>query len=449
MARICFILVAGLDASLPPRAGAAATLADFPWRTVLGPVTPAVTCVVQATLTTGVAPEKHGIIANGLYTYNDLSIHQHLDTASYPEFRRQISFWEQANALLEAPRLWRGCPERTALLFWQQSMPDAADIILTPKPEHTPGGITPSVCWSRPAGLYPHLVSRLGPFPLEHYWGPRAGLPASQWIVRAAMDVWQNNPVDLQLVYVPHLDYNLQRLGPEHPALAADVAAVDALLAPLVRQVRADGGRVIIAGDYAMHGVSRAVFPNLALRRAGLLATRPDENGKLLIDYRAAAAVAMVDHQVAHVYCAPSAIDSAADVFRKLPGVARVVRSTPDKRELGLANSRSGSLVLLSAAEEWFAHDWWLSDEEKPPWQFSVDIHRKPGYDPRELFFDPARRCIAQDTALVKGSHGVPGTDPNRWPLLLSDVPLPEGNDYLPAIQCAHWLCSLPALEHA
>ncbi|HMD54919.1 MAG TPA: alkaline phosphatase family protein, partial [Phycisphaerae bacterium] len=404
MPKVCFILVAGLSRSVASRlASSDHLLSGFTHSAPLRPVWPAVTCTMQATLTTGVLPEGHGIISNGLYSYNHSEIHPFLDADSSPEFRKQISFWEQSTALLQAPRFWTGLGLRTALLFWQQSMPDAADIILTPKPQHTPDGKTISACWSRPADLYARLAGALGPFPLHHYWGPMASLPASEWILRSALDVWSAFQPDLQLVYVPHLDYNLQRLGPDHPQITADVIQVDRLIAPLVQRVRADGGVCIVAGDYGITAVSSASAPNQALRRAGLLQTLPDADGKLLIDFDATSAVSMVDHQIAHVYCRPESLDAAFNILKNLDGIDRIIRFMDEKKSLGLDNPRSGDLILLSRRDAFFIHDWWFTDDEKPLWQFSVDIHRKPGYDPRELFFDPVHKRISQDPLRVKG----------------------------------------------
>ena len=438
MPRICFILVAGLDQKLATSGG---LFSAFAHRATITPITPAVTCSMQATLTTGKTAAEHGIICNGLYTHDNPALHPYLDDDSFPEFRRQVSFWEQSNKLLQSPRFWAGKPIRTAMLFWQQSMPDAADIVLTPKPEHTPDGKTVSSCFSHPRELYSRLTAKLGAFPLHQYWGPMASLPSSQWIVNAAMDIWRNNPVDLQMVYVPHLDYNLQRLGPDHPIVAKDVADVAALLTPLVELVRKDGGVPVIAGDYSMNSVSTAIFPNRALRDAGLLITCPDEDGKLLIDYSASRAVTMVDHQIAYVYCAGESLASTRKVLEALDGLGTMAVSPAEKSRLGLNTPRAGQIIALARADAWFAHDWWHNDSERPRWQFSVDIHRKPGYDPRELFFDPARKCIAQDTALVKGSHGVIVPEAEKQPVLLCDNAIPARN--VRATDMAEWLFRL------
>jgi hypothetical protein len=298
--------------------------------------------------------------------------------------------------------------------------------------------------------LYATLAGQLGPFPLHNYWSPMAGLPSSQWIVKAAEYVWQEHRPDLQLVYIPHLDFNLLRLGPSHQAVAKDLRDVDGLLAPLAAQVRADGGTFVVAGDYGMSDVRRFVMPNVALREAGLLATKMDAAGKVVVDYDASAAFAMVDHQVAHVYMGAHGIGLAwkrtaevAGILRGLSGVAQVLETPEEIAAAGLKNERSGDLVVLAAADAWLVHDWWLSDAEKPPWQFSVDIHSKPGFDTRELFFDPMRKCIAQDAGLVKGSHGLVA-DRETWPMLLSDAELPaEEGGGIRATAVAGWLKGL------
>ncbi len=425
MPRICFILVAGLDDSLLRRASGLTTLASFPHRTFYEPIAPAVTCTAQATLTTGGNALEHGIICNGLYTHGSPDLQAELDLSSHADARTTVSFWEQSNGLLQKPRFWEGLGKKVSMLFWQHSMPSrttgkpAADIVITPKPVHTPDGKTLTACWSNPADLYPQLTQKLGPFPLHNYWSPMAGLPSSQWIAKAAQHVWQEDKPDLQLVYIPHLDYNLMRLGPSHPAILKDLSDIDALLAPLAAQVRADGGQLIIAGDYGMTDVDTPILPNVALRNAGLLSTKPDADGKLLVDYSKSAAFVMADHQIAFLYARP---ERAAEAERILTALSGVRTSLPGH----LYGDRAGRAVLFAAPNAWFAHDWWLSDAEKPRWQFGVDIHNKPGFDPRELFFDPVKKCIAQDPKLVKGSHG-DADDPMRWPVILSDLPLPTG----------------------
>jgi predicted AlkP superfamily pyrophosphatase or phosphodiesterase len=422
-----FILVAGLHHALLSRAPAETipTLSALKHRARYRPAFPAVTCTAQATLTTGTTPDHHGIIANGLYTHANPELHQHLDLSNHADARTSVSFWEQSNTLLQSSRLWHapGAPKKkTATLFWQNSMRGAADIVITPKPTHTPDGKTLTACWSDPPDLYATLTAQLGPFPLHNYWSPMAGLPSSQWIAKSAAYVWQNLAPDLQLVYIPHLDFNLQRLGPNHPAILKDLQDIDVLLAPLAAQVRSAGDTLVIAGDYGMYEVDTPILPNRALRDAGLLKTKPDPDGKLLINYDASDAFVMADHQVAFLYCKPDALRAARGALENLPGLARI---DTDLGAHHLATPRAGSALLLAKPNAWFAHDWWHDDAEKPRWQFSVDIHNKPGFDPRELFFDPARKCIAQNPALVKGSHGL-SDDPARWPVLLTDTQLPE-----------------------
>ncbi len=357
MARTCVILVAGLDAHLLSRAGgggALKTLGGMPWHAAYRPAFPAVTSTAQATLATGVVAETHGIICNGLYTHGEPELQSHLDLSNHADARVNVSFWEQSNSLLQTPRFWQspGFPKKkTAMLFWQNSMRGAADVVITPKPEHTPDGKTLTACWSDPPNLYAELTAALGPFPLHNYWSPMAGLPSSQWIAKAAMHVWKNHAPDLQLVYVPHLDFNLQRLGPEHPALVKDLQDVDTLIAPLVEQVRADGGRVIILGDYGMHEVSRPIVPNVALRQAGLLATRPDATGKLLVDHDASAAFVMADHQVAFLHCVSEKQEEAVALLEKLDGVDRIATGKEALAALGLAAPRTGNAVLLAKSE--------------------------------------------------------------------------------------------------
>ncbi|MCL2648111.1 MAG: alkaline phosphatase family protein [Phycisphaerales bacterium] len=447
MARVCFVLVAGLDRALLEQTPGLKTLAvgggGMKHAASYRPAFPAVTCTAQATLTTGATAGEHGIICNGLYTHNRPALWPHLDLANHADTRKQVTFWEQSNSLLERPRFWQGMNKKVAMLFWQNAMCGAADVVVTPKPQHGPDGKPLTACWSSPANLYPQLVEKLGPFPLMNYWSPMAGLPSSQWIVKCAEHVWETQHLDLQLVYIPQLDFNLLRKGPNDPAVVKDLQDIDMLLAALAQRVRLDGGIFVVAGDYGMNAVSRYATPNLTLRQAGLLKTKSDESGKLVVDYDASDAFAMVDHQVSHVYMRQCSEDRAATALQQLPGIEQVLRKQ-EIAALGLNNQRTGDLVLLAAKDAWLAHDWWESDAEKPRWQFTVDIHSKPGFDTRELFFDPVKKCIAQDAGLVKGSHGLVD-DPARWPMLLGDVALPVGGGggEIKATVIAAWLKEL------
>ncbi len=309
-ARVCVIDLPGLSKELcgaiSPNSALGKWISGKPI-TNLRPSFPAVTCSVQATLTTGVPPSKHGIIANGLPTFRSADDQRLVDASNFAEYRRQISFWEQSNQFLQVPRFWQR-RWKTAMLFFQNSMPGfsgelkpAADIVLTPKPDHGPDGKLTSLCWSQPRELVPRLFSELGPFPLMNYWGPMAGIAASQWIAKAAAIVWKEQSPQLQWTYVPHLDYDLQRFGPNSPQANQAVLDVAAALDPLFEQVLSGGGKIAVLSEYAVKDVNSFVQPNRILAESGLLATRQTPDGKL-IDFDKSAAMAMVDHQVAHLY---------------------------------------------------------------------------------------------------------------------------------------------------
>ncbi|MCG3178891.1 MAG: hypothetical protein BIFFINMI_01221 [Phycisphaerae bacterium] len=425
MKRLCLINVAALSnriMDLAPQGGALRRLASGGRRS-LRPVCPAVTCTMQATLTTGAPPGGHGIIANGLHFAD----------------RGLVSFWEQSSRLLDVPRFWRRkrlSGLRTAMLFWQNSMFGAADVTLTPRPVHTPDGRTVSSCYSDPPDLYDRLAVELGAFELKHYWGPFAALPASDWIAHSAVRVWASERPDLLLVYLPHMDYCLQKVGPADASIAAEAAALDALVGRIAGAVEADGGRVVVAGDYGIVPVSRPVMPNVALRQAGLLPVR-NVAGSECIEVGEARAFAMVDHQVAHIYTAdPSCMDAARGVLADLPGVAEVIDLAEDDR-FALRHRRSGQLVALAEPDAWFAYYWWTDAAAAPPFARTVDIHRKPGYDPCELFIDPAARAISLDATRVRGSHGLPPAAPADMPVLLASTPLPTNSETVDATEVA------------
>jgi predicted AlkP superfamily pyrophosphatase or phosphodiesterase len=402
-------------------------------------VFPAVTCTAQTTFLTGVAPREHGIVGNGWY-FRELA---------------EVLFWRQSNRLVTGDRLWDAAKRRDpaftcANLFWWYNMYSTADIGVTPRPMYPADGRKIPDCYTAPGALREELTARLGPFPLFSFWGPATSIVSSAWIARCALHVRRTRTPTLTLVYLPHLDYVLQRDGPAAAQLKRDLRDVDALCGEIVDDARRDDAQVIVLSEYGITAVHRPIDINRALRRAGLVAIR-EELGREQIDIGASAAFAVADHQVAHVYV--NAKERLADVkalLEALPGVERVLDETT-KPALGIDHARSGELVALAHADSWFTYYYWLDDEKAPDYARTVDIHRKPGYDPVELFLDPSIRVpqlsigwrlakralgmrtlmdvIPLDATLVKGSHGRITDAAPDGPVFISSEPalLPSG----------------------
>jgi predicted AlkP superfamily pyrophosphatase or phosphodiesterase len=406
--RLCVIDMPGLSRELLgalPRQSALGRWAASRSAVGLTPTFPAVTCSVQASLTTGASPSRHGIVANGLPTFRFAQDQALVDAANFIDYRRQVSFWEQSNQFLEASRFWLG-KHKTALLFFQNSMPGfveprrpSAEIVLTPKPDHGTDGKLVNLCWSEPRELVQKLFGEFGPFPLMNYWGPMAGIASSQWIAKAAACVWEKMTPQLQWTYIPHLDYDLQRFGPQSPQAAKAVADAAEAVTPLVEAVLASGGQLLLLSEYAMRPVTGAVQPNRLLAEAGLLLTRSTPDGQL-IDYLQSSAFAMVDHQIGHVYLRDASVIGA--VRSALSGLTIL-----EPTEIGLTHRRSGDLILLAEPSAWLDYRWWSKPADTPSFARMVDIHRKPGYDPLELFWDRAAHGVSQDSGLIHGSHGL------------------------------------------
>jgi len=382
------------------------SLAGFTWRP-MRPSFPAVTCSVQATLLTGTAPEDHGIVGNGWFER---------DTC-------EVKFWEQPGSLVQQPRIWDMLPHlKTAVLFWQQSMFINADIVITPRPIHA-GHKLIQWCYSKPPGYYEELQQALGAFRLQSYWGPLAGLASSRWIARAALATWRRHKPDLMLVYLPHLDYSSQKLGPDRPQALQEInAVVGELLAEFAREAS-----VIVCSEYSLSAVNGALYPNRMLRAAGLLRVR-EIAGREYLDFELSDAFAVADHQIAHIYCKPDAVESARAALGELEFTT-------------IAHPRAGELVAIAPRDQWFAYYWWTDWAKAPDFARSVDIHRKPGYDPCELWFDWPRTlwtlhpAIATKPELVRGSHGRVGDD---FAVLAANVELPdkpaEATDLVPLL---------------
>jgi predicted AlkP superfamily pyrophosphatase or phosphodiesterase len=379
-------------------------------------VTPAVTCSVQATFTTGLLPREHGIVANGWY-FRDLA---------------EVFLWRQSNLLVEGEKIWDTARKldaqfTCAKLFWWYNMHSSADYTVTPRPIYLADGRKLPDIYTQPWGLREELNQQLGEFPLFRFWGPGADIVSSQWIKDCARYVYDQHNPTLTLVYLPHLDYNLQRLGPNHPVIRDDVRRIDAVCGELIAHVQKDGTHVIVLSEYGITEVSGPVHINRVLREAGHLAVR-EELSLELLNAGASDAFAVADHQIAHVYV--KSHDRIAEVKRLLEGVAGIelVLDEEGKRHYGLDHPRSGELVALSRADRWFTYYYWRDDDRAPDFARTVDIHRKPGYDPVELFIDPtlrlpklriARRLLQKklgfrmlmdviglNATLPKGSHG-------------------------------------------
>jgi predicted AlkP superfamily pyrophosphatase or phosphodiesterase len=393
-------------------------------------VTPAVTCTVQSTFTTGTPPGAHGCIANGWYV-RELG---------------DILFWHQSDRLVQGEKIWEAGKRRDsgftcAKLFWWYNMYSAADWSVTPRPQYLADGRKLPDIYTDPPELRDELSARLGTFPLFQFWGPGAGLASSDWIARCALEVMDRRQPTLTLVYLPHLDYGLQKLGPGDAAIGGEVRAVDALCGELIEQADRAGMRIVILSEYGVTQVTGPVYPNRALREAGLLRLRVERETELL-DAGASEAFALCDHQIAHVYVRnPANVGPVRRLLEALDGVERVL-DAEGKRDCGLDHPRSGDLVAIARADRWFCYYHWLDDARAMDFARTVEIHRKPGYDPAELFFDPALRLpklavgwrlarralgfralmdvIPLDATLVKGSHGRITSAPEAGPLFAS-----------------------------
>jgi predicted AlkP superfamily pyrophosphatase or phosphodiesterase len=417
-------------------------LARFAERGALRPlrtITPAVTCSVQATFLTGLQPAGHGAVGNG-WLFRDLY---------------EIWLWRQSNRLLSGERVWDAGKKRDpaftcANMFWWYNMASSADYAVTPRPIYKADGRKLPDCYAQPSALREELTANLGAFPLFSFWGPATDVASSRWIADAALHVMATREPTLTLVYLPHLDYGLQRLGPDDPAIAKDLGEIDAVAGMLIDAAASSGRRVLIVSEYGIVPVSRPVHINRVLREAGLLAVR-DEDGGELLDPPQSRAFALADHQVAHVYIADKGdIARVRALLERVDGVAEVWGET-EKRAHGLDHERSGELVVLAEPDAWFTYYYWLEDACAPDFARTVEIHRKPGYDPVELFVDPAitfpklsigwrlaKRALGMralmdviplDASLVRGSHGRADTSYARGPLVMSSEAalLPEG----------------------
>jgi predicted AlkP superfamily pyrophosphatase or phosphodiesterase len=405
-------------------------------------ITPALTCSVQATYITGNLPSEHGIVGNGWY-FRDLA---------------EVFFWRQSNSLVLGDKIWDVARQRNpgftcANTFWWYAMNTSADYTITPRPLYCADGRKLPDCYSAPMELRDSYSARFGTFPLFNFWGPATSIKSSDWIGKVAMAIEEDFSPTLQLVYLPHLDYCLQKLGPDGD-LAQDLTEIDALCGELLDFFAARGCRVIVLSEYGITPVNHPVYPNHLLRDAGFLTLKTDL-GKEYLDPCSSRAFAVADHQIAHVYLRDKKdLPAVNAVFSGIPGIEQVL-DDEGKRAHGLDHERSGELVLIASANSWFTYYWWQDDDKAPDYARTVNIHAKPGYDPCELFLDPAialpkakialtlakkilgfrylMDVIPLNATLVKGSHGRITDDDAAGPLFMTNEPKLLGQDSIAA----------------
>ena len=391
------------------------------------PAFPAVTTTAQATYLTGTSPSDHGIVGNGWYEREDA----------------EVRFWKQSNHLIRGEKLWEAlrrekCDFRCAKMFWWYNMYSSADWSVTPRPMYPADGRKVFDVYAHPPGLRDKLVGELGQFPFPSFWGPRAGLPSSQWIADSARWVEEQEQPDLNLVYLPHLDYGLQRWGPDASEMGVEFEAIDRLVDELISFFVKRGVEVVLLSKYGISKVRKPVHLNRVFRDKGWIQIK-NELGLELLDAGASRAFAVADHQVAHIYVRDDTIrNEVRCVLEATEGVAEVRESGFGD---GIGARRAGDFIAVSSPESWFTYYYWMDDMVAPDFARTVDIHRKPGYDPAELHLDPALSLpririasflirkklgfrallpvIPLDASLVGGSHGRDDVPEDEQPVLV------------------------------
>ena len=439
MKRTAVINVVGLSESLlGPGTPRITTFRSSGSLTRVKPAFPAVTCTAQATYLTGLSPAGHGIVANGWYN-RELS---------------EVHFWKQSNRLMQGQKLWqvlkKANPAFTcAQLFWWFNMYSTVDWAITPRPIYPADGRKVFDIYAWPYSTRTQIKRELGEFPFPGFWGPAAGIdtpqgPAdsvSRWIAQSAQWIERNFSPTLNLVYLPHLDYNLQRFGPASAMLTRDLQQIDNIVGGLIDFFQQRAVQVVLLSEYGISAVATPIHLNRTFRSKGWLTVK-EEMGLELLDFGASRVFAVADHQIAHIYCNdPALIPAVRSLLEQQEGVEKVL-DTEAKRAKGLDHPRAGDLIVVAQSGSWFTYYYWDEDRLAPDFARTVDIHRKPGYDPVELFLDPSNSFIKAkivwrliqkrlgfrmlmdviplDANLVRGSHGRCPEDPREWPVLVT-----------------------------
>lgn len=412
------------------------------------PAFPAVTCTAQSSIVTGTCPREHGIVANGWYDRE----------------AAEVKFWKQSNHLVHGEKIWdalkRENPDFTcAKLFWWYNMYSSADYSMTPRPLYPADGRKVFDIHTHPMDWREQVKADLGEFPFPSFWGPGAGIGCSKWIAGAAKWTEEKVSPTLSLVYLPHLDYGLQKWGPDAVEMEEELRGIDEVAGDLIDYYESRNVRVMVLSEYGISPVSKPVHLNRLFRERGWIQVK-DELGRETLDAGGSRVFAVADHQVAHVYVRDAAmLREVRGFLDEVDGVAEV-RGSGEMWGDGVGAGRAGDLVAVSDPDAWFTYYYWSDDAKAPDFARTVDIHRKPGYDPVELFIDPdigmpkwevakfllkkklglrgLLEVIPLDATLVKGSHGRDVVPEGELPVLMgSPVPVDGAEDVFGAIRSA------------
>ena len=390
------------------------------------PAFPAVTCTAQSSYLTGKSVGEHGIVGNGWYDRE----------------AAEVKFWKQSNLLVKGEKLWENLGIKCAKMFWWYNMYSSAEFAATPRPLYPADGRKAFDIHTQPMAMREEIKADLGDFPFPSFWGPNAGIPSSKWIAESAKWIEKKEKPDLNLVYLPHLDYGLQKFGPGAPEMAAEYEAIDQVTCDLIEELEAAGVEVLVLSEYGISKVSKAIHLNRVFREKGWIQVK-DELGLETLDCGGCQAFAVADHQVAHIYVNDSVIEKEVRrVVLATDGVEEI-REGSDLWPEGIGRERGGDFVAVSEADAWFTYYFWDDDAKAPDYARCIDIHRKPGYDPVELFLDPEIKfpvakiggfllkkklglrglmdVIPLDANLVKGSHGRDQVPEDEQPVVIGD----------------------------
>ena len=381
----------------------------------IDPVLPAVTCSAQTTYLTGKWPSEHGIIGNGWYNKE----------------QSEVQFWKQSNKLVQSESIWdeakRINPNFTcANMFWWYNMYSTVDYSVTPRPQYWANGLKKPDCYSNPSKLRDELQEQLGVFPLFDFWGPRTTIKSSQWIADASKIVSDKYEPTLQLIYIPHLDYCFQKFNYESDEVQKDIKDLDLLLKDLIHFYEHKNITPIVLSEYGISKVSQPIHLNRIFRNHDLVRIR-EENNRELLDAGASKAFAVADHQVAHIYCKPELEEQVKAILEQTEGIEEILDIEVQK-ERNVWHERSGNFMVIAKEDTWFTYYYWLDDDKAPDFARTVDIHKKPGYDPVEMFLNTNKKTIKLkvvfklllkklgfrvlfnviplDATLIQGSHG-------------------------------------------
>lgn len=399
------------------------------------PTFPSILECAHATLTTGANASEHGMVASHFFDRQTM----------------EVRSWNASAKAVLGDRIWVQAKKAQldfscAALFLSNLQYANCDYYVTCAPALSLTGETIGLPVSKPKDLYRSLAKTLGEFQHGWWWGPNVSFKASEWIAKAAVAVLEQYHPTITFACLPNLLYVLLRYGPSSPQTLLELGKVDGLVKTVYEACQKEGAEFVLMSGFGTTDVKDSVDLNLVLRRINMLDIR-EVGGKEYVDWGNSEAVAVVTHQIGHVYThTEKGAITVKSLLKEVDGIDMVL-GEQEKKDLRIDHPRSGDLIVVARKDRWLNYHWWMDDAKAPPFYKHIGWSGKAGVDPLELFVNKETRAVETHTDLIHGSFGRPAKEPSEYGVLLVARKREKLKDPMQATEIPSFLCKLAGVN--